>query len=214
MRNKGITVIMLLAAVVAVMSCNSRKHDLAYYEHLVDSIRKAETLKELNKHADSGPSDATIAWFDTLQLRTLPVRNAGEVIERLGSFSKVPMSLNHHFNYPVSSKLRAIALPERYKNHVIMLAEMRDSITPDIFLFTMDKRYIPLDQLTIYEKRKEYDEGDEGETFTEYFITSNYEITLMRYYQAQNESKEPILIDSRRYIINKEGHFEETLIEL
>ena len=47
----------------------------------------------------------------------------------------------------------------------------------------------------------------------EYFITSDYTITLMRYYQS-HEATRPELEQTRRYVINKKGEFEEVIIEL
>jgi hypothetical protein len=47
----------------------------------------------------------------------------------------------------------------------------------------------------------------------DYFITSNYEITLMRYYLS-HEATKPVLEQTRRYVINKRGEFEEVVIEL
>ena len=55
---------------------------------------------------------------------------------------------------------------------------------------------------------------DFGQTYMEYYITSKYEITLMMYYQSHNEERKAELLNSRRYLINKEGKFEETIIEL
>ena len=215
---KNRLIIMLFAAVMvmlAITACNGRKHDAAYYEQMIDSIRKAEQVKEMQKQAGIVTNvNPALAWFDSLELRTLPVRNAGDDLERLGQFRKVPMLLNENFNYAVSAKLRAIQMPRAYRRNVIMLAEMRDSITPDIYLYIMDKNYQPLDRLLIYEKREEQEENDFGVTFTEYFITSNYDITLMRYYQSHKPDEEAVLLDSRRYIINKEGRFEEAIIEL
>ena len=47
----------------------------------------------------------------------------------------------------------------------------------------------------------------------DYYITSNWEITLMKYYLS-HEATNPQLEETRRYIINKEGKFEEVVIEL
>ena len=51
------------------------------------------------------------------------------------------------------------------------------------------------------------------ETSMDYYITSNWEITLMKYYLS-HEATSPELEETRRYIINKEGKFEEVIIEL
>ena len=48
----------------------------------------------------------------------------------------------------------------------------------------------------------------------EYFVTSHYEITVMLFYQSRHQERKPELLNSRRYIIGRDGKFEETIIEL
>jgi hypothetical protein len=91
---------------------------------------------------------------------------------------------------------------------------MIDSITPRLQLYVMDKKHMPIDQLCIYEQKAENRENDFGNTYLEYFITSKYETTLIMYYQSHDKERKPELLNSRRFIINKDGMFEETIIEL
>ena len=125
-----------------------------------------------------------------------------------------PMNVNEHFGYNVSAKLKAMKLPSAYRKEVILLAEMVDSVTPRLQLYTMDKKHMPIDQLCIYEQNPEKRDNDSGIDYLEYFITTKYEITLMMYYQSRDNERKPELLNSRRFIINKEGMFEETIIEL
>ena len=206
----------VLAGVALVsMSCGGKRHDVAYYEAMVDSIRKAEQVKEVQQNAGITVSGNPVeAWFDSLGIHTLPVKSAGSEIELIGRFTRVPMALNEHFGYPVSAKLKALTLPAAWHRPVIMLAEMVDSITPKLYLYTMDKKHYPIDHLCIYEQQAEDRQDDFGQTFIEYYITSRYEITLLLYYQSHDEEKKPELMNTRLYIINREGMFEETIIEL
>lgn len=182
---------------------------------MVDSIRKAEQVKEVQRNAGIAVNGNPVeAWFDSLDIHTLPVKSAGSDIELIGHFSHVPMAVNEFFGYPVSAKLRALALPSAWRRPVIMLAEMVDSITPKLYLYTMDKKHYPIDHLCIYEQRDEDRQDDFGQTYMEYYITSQYEITLIMYYQSHDEERKPELLNSRRFIINREGKFEETIIEL
>jgi len=204
---------MLVIAVLVMMSCGGKKRDAAYYMEMVDSIRKAEQVKEIHQKAGINQNPVE-SWFDTLQICTLPIRTAGADIWELGDFQAVPITINEHFGYDVSAKLKAMSLPTAYRRPVVLLAEMQDSITPRLYVFTMDKKYQPIDQLLIYEK-KDLDRPDDfGKTFTEYYITSKYEITLLTYYQSHNIDVKPELLNSRRYVISREGKFEEVIIEL
>lgn len=201
----------LLLLVLLTMSCGNRKHDVAYYEQMVDSIRRAEQVKDIQQKA--GIYDNPIeAWFDTLHFHTLPIQSAAGDVDRIGEFVSVPLSVNGNFGYPSSAHLKAMTLPSANHRQVILLCEMQDSITPALFLFTMDKTHHPIDMLCIYHQEKVNGEIDEGLAYDEYFITSHYEITVMRYFQ-ENEAAKPQLEGACRYIINKEGMFEEQPIE-
>ena len=211
-QRNGIIFCVCLVAVL-LLSCKGRKHDAAYYMEMVDSIRKAETVKDMKQQAGmyDNPVDA---WFDTLAIHTLPIQSAGGDLWQIGHFIAVPMSINEHFGYPVSAHLKALALPRAYRRPVFMVAEMVDSINPRLFLYTMDSHHQPIDQLCIYEQKSEDREDDFGQTSMEYYITSQYEITLILYYQSHDRERKPELLNSRRYIINRDGMFEETIIDL
>lgn len=203
----------LASLALFMISCGGKKRDAAYYMEMVDSIRKAEQVKEIQLKAGIY-HDPVEAWFDTLGIHTLPIKSAGAEIWEIGHFSPVPMAINENFGYPASAKLKALGLPSAYRHQVMMVAEMVDSVTPRLMLFTMDKKHQPIDQLTIYEKKDNERTDDYGETYMEYYITSKYEITLLLYYQSHRQDQEPELLNSRRFVINKDGQFEETIIEL
>ena len=204
---------MMLVLLVCFSACGERKRDAAYYMEMVDSIRKAETVKDIQQKAGiyDNPVDA---WFDTLAIHTLPIKSAGSDLWQIGHFVSVPMTINEYFGYPVSAHLKALALPKAYRRPVFMVAEMVDSITPRLYLYTMDSRHQPIDQLCIYEQKDEDREDDFGQTAMEYYVTSKYEITLIIYYQSHDRERKPELVNSRRYVINRDGMFEETIIEL
>ena len=181
-----VTLGVLASLALFMMSCGGKKHDAAYYMDMVDSIRKAEQVKEIQQKAGIY-NDPVEAWFDTLGIHTLPIKSAGAEIWEIGHFSPVPMDINENFGYSASAKLKALGLPSAYRRRVVMVAEMVDSVTPRL---------------------------DYGETYMEYYITSKYEIMLLLYYQSHHQDQKPELLNSRRFVINKDGQFEETIIEL
>ena len=209
---KKATGLTLLSWALLTLSCGNKKHDAAYYEQMVDSIRRAEQVKEIQKQTSLNENPVE-AWFDTLRLRTLPIQTAGADIERLGDFVAVPVPANEYFGYSTDARLKAMALPAMHRRQVIMLCEMQDSITPALFLYTMDKKHHPIDMLNIYHQEAVSREKDKGMTYNEYYITSHYEITVMRYFKGHDVTK-PQLEEARRYTISKDGMFEEQPIEL
>ena len=211
---KKATGLTLLLLALLTLSCGNKKHDAAYYEQMIDSIRRAEQLKEIQKQ--TGIYENPIeAWFDTLRLHTLPIQTAGADIERIGDFVAVPVPANEYFGYPADAHLKAMALPSMHRRQVILLCEMQDSITPALYLYTMDKKHHPVDMLNIYHQETINRKNDQGMTYNEYYITSHYEITVMRYFKGHEDVK-PQLEEARRYTISKgkDGMFEEQPIEM
>ena len=199
--------------VMLMASCGQKKKDAAYYELMVDSIRKAEQVKEMQRKAGITDGDPLEEFFLGLSLRTLPLQSEGRKWERLGEFTKVPRVLNEHFGYLSNAELQVLSMPRAGRYPVIMLLELQDSITPTLFLYTMNGRHQMVDQLCIYEEKAEDRAADFGKTSMDYYITSNWEITLVKYYLS-HEATSPELEETRRYVINKEGKFEEVIIEL
>lgn len=211
---KKLALFLMFASVIAMLSCNGKRHDLAYYERMVDSIRRAEQVKEIEKQAGLH-KDPAKEWFDTLHLVSLPIETAGSDVDRIASFTSVPMKLNENFGFPVSAHLKAVALPSYFHHQVVMLCEMQDSVTPALYLYTMDQRRQPIDILTLYnEKAEARGEEDFGLTYNEYFITSKYEIVVMRYFQSRERKRQAVLEQTRLFTINRDGLFEEQVIEL
>lgn len=195
------------------VSCGQRKKDVSYYEQMVDSIQKSEQLDMIRRQA--GMYDSPIeAFFDTICSHSLPLRAAENNWNSVGTFTDVPSYLNECFDYPSSKELKAVSLPKIHHYSVLMLVEELDAIlSPVVYLCTLDRNMTLVDRLCIYEQRDENRVDDFGKVYMEYYITSSYEITLMSYYLS-HMSDTSELIQVRRYAINKEGRFEEMVVEL
>jgi hypothetical protein len=207
-----ILLILIPAVVAAMMSCGGRKKDAAYYEQMVDSIRKAEQVKQM-KQAAGIHDDHAVSFFDTLRLHSLPIRCVDNMPEPIGLFTPLPSYLNSSFGYGAAAQLRVVALPRSQHADVLLLAEVTDSLRPSLYLCTMRRSHRLIDILCIYEQKRDDRLDDEGYIYTDYFVTSQYAITLMQYYKSHH-SPAPKLFQSRRYTINEEGRFEEQIIEL
>ena len=92
---RKIAVLSISLAVMMVASCGSKKKDAAYYERMVDSIRKVEQVKEMQRQAGITDGDPLEEFFLSLSLRTLPLQSEGRKWERLGEFTKVPIWLKY-----------------------------------------------------------------------------------------------------------------------
>ena len=203
---------LLAVGFLLLTACGGKKHDMALYEARIDSLRKAEQLMQLKKTAGVY-NDPVEAFFDTLQIRPLPIRSAGGNIGRLAHFTDVPKSLAYLWGYPVETPLKMIKLPKHNNFFVVMLAEQHDSLPPLLTLVTIGRNYELVDQLIVYEQKAEEHGDDFGLGYNDYYITSNYEVTLMFAFIRQ-DSDYPRLESTRRYIISGDGHFEEVVFDL
>jgi hypothetical protein len=210
---RKITICLTIGLVVLMVSCGQKKHDAAYYEYMVDSIRKAEQVKDIQLKAGITDEDPLEAFFLKIGRRLLPLQSEGSHWQRIGEFTEVPRVLNEHFGYLSATELDILALPNAGSHQVVLLVEKIDSITPSLYLYTLDDRHKPIDQLCIYEEKSEDHAIDFGKSYMDYYITSRWEITLMKYYRSMDDEK-PILEQTRAYIIDKDGKFEEQIIEL
>jgi hypothetical protein len=163
---------------------------------------------------DSAPLDEPIYLDIVTGTAIAPVmRRLASSVHLPNLHLRVVPVLNEHFGYLSNAELQVLSMPRAGRHHVIMLLEMQDSITPALFLYTMGGNHHMIDQLCIYEEKAEDRPTDFGKTFMDYYITSNWEITLMKYYLS-HEATSPELEETRRYVINKEGRFEDVVIEL
>ena len=89
----------LLLMIALVVSCGQKKHDAAYYELMVDSIRKAEQVRELQQKAGLTDEDPLESFFLKINRRMLPLESEGANWEKIGEFTEVPRALNESFGY-------------------------------------------------------------------------------------------------------------------
>lgn len=202
----------LIPLVLALLSCGQRKRDAVFYEQMVDSIRKAEQLQEMKRQAGVY-DDPVEAFFDTLQLRPLPINSERSNFYKIGRFGKVPPSVASLLGYPVSTRLKALLLPKVHGIHTLLLSEQQDSITSMLYLYTLDHDYQPIDHLCLYEERDEDRADDFGKLIMDYYITSAYEVSLLYTYVSLTTHKSEAE-QSRRFKLTADGRFEEVVIEI
>lgn len=201
--------VVVLVTLLLTSSCGNRK-SAADYEQMLDSIRKAEVENELLKPTAGDP---VIQFLDSLAMKSVPMKYSETFVAYLPQLEKVPPVMNSRFDYESNVDLYAVKLPSYQHFHVMLLAEKLDSVSTSLYLCTMNQEYVMVDRLCIYEQKVESKGGTLGTSRLEYFITSDYEVTLVRYSRKEDDEHEKE--DSiRRYVINKEGNFEEVIIEL
>ena len=201
------------AMLLSGCSCRGPKRDAAYYEQMVDSIRRAEQVKMLHKQMGITYESPADAFFDTLRVHTLPLQSAADSPLGDECFSPVPNVINDYFGYPPSASLRALQLPHIHHWQVVLLAETGSDEARTLYICVMDKRHRAVDMMCVEEGRQSRDPADRSGLLTsEFYITSNYDITIVQSYREEDAS-EALTFQNRRFIIKQDGHFEETIIE-
>ena len=209
---RGLLWILFIPLTLALLSCGQRKRDAVFYEQMVDSIRKAEQLQEMKRQAGVY-DDPVEAFFDTLQLRPLPIQSERSNFARIGRFGRVPMSVASLLGYPVDTRLKALLLPRYHGLHALLLEEQVDSITSNLYLYSLDHSYQPIDHICLYEERPEDRADDYGKQLMDFYVTSEYEVTLLYFYESlrthQTEAEQ-----TRRYQLSPDGFFIEVVIQI
>ena len=206
---KIVLTLSLIAILIGAYSCGNRK-SAADYQGMLDSIRKAEVEKELLPPAQRDP---VVAFFDSLSMKSVPMKYSVEFVEFLPQMVKVPSAYNSRFDYESNVELYAVKLPSHQNFHMMLLGEKLDSTSVTLYLCTMNRDYVLVDRLCIYEQKVEEKNGKLGLMRQEYYVTSNYETTLVRYFRGEDDGEDHEE-SACRYVINKEGNFEEVIIEL
>ena len=202
----------LIPLALTLLSCGQRKRDAVFYEQMVDSIRKAEQLIEMKRQAGVY-DDPVDAFFDTLQLRPLPIKSERGDFAKIGRFSRVPLSVISQLGYPVDTRLKALMLPKVHGLHAMLLTEQLDSVTSNLYLYTLDRHYQPIDHLCLYEERDEDRAEDFGKLLMDYYVTSEYEVTILYFYESLRTHKTEAE-QTRRFQLTEDGRFEEVVIEI
>ena len=205
--------ITLTAAITALLacaySCGNRKN-ASDYAGMIDSIRKAEVEQQLLKPSAGDP---VIAFFDSLSMKSVPMKYSLEFVTYLPQMTKVPSAFNSRFDYESNVELYAVKLPSHGNFHMMMIGEKLDSTNVSLYLCTMNQDYVLVDRLCLYEQKVENKNGRLGVLRQEYYVTSQYECTLVSYFRGEDDETESEEA-AYRFVINKEGNFEEAIIEL
>jgi hypothetical protein len=96
---------------------------------------------------------------------------------------------------------------------MMLVAEKLDSTNVSLYLCTMNQEYVLVDRLCIYEQKIENRDGRLGVMRQDYYVTNQYEVTLVSFFRGEDDEEESEVAVCR-YVINKEGNFEEVIVEL
>ena len=198
----------LIGLVALLASCGNSRTSQAVLEQKIDSIRALEVKRQLGmkgiKLDDVSPFQM---FYDSLYLQSLPISYSEDYVKYLPDFTVVPMAFVSFLELEGRSKPMAIALPEiDGKTMVLLAADLVDG-EYELWLYSLDDDYYPIDKLMLYEPRKIASKKLQQslppqETY--FSITSDGEIRVLEY--ASNEDAEGQL---STFVLNDSCQFVE-----
>jgi hypothetical protein len=142
--------------------------------------------------------------YNNLNTLSLPLKYSFDFIINEPNFIKIPETYQNLLKLDDFDNYSAIKLPkigEQIKP--VLLSAYNVAGQSILYLYTFSENYNFLDKLELYYS---YD-TEKGNIVTIYEIDEKYHIKIKRI-EHKNDDKEKI-IENRKYIINKEGKFEE-----
>lgn len=139
------------------------------YQAKIDSLRQAAQLKELKKQKIYSNEDNPFRLFyEMLAIQPLPVSYSENYVNSCPNYLEVPETMAEFLKLEEYKNMKAIALPERSSVRLMLVATMRDDVVQELWLYSLDLSYLPVDQICLYD----ITDGDESN----FAVTSNYEI--------------------------------------
>lgn len=198
-------IFLFLAGLVA--SCGNRRPSEGELMQKIDSIRSLENKRHLLMQGIKlGESSPLQAFYDSLSMEALPVRYSDDYVKFLIGYSVVPIAIVNYLELEGRVAPKAIALPEALGIRLMLLAADLSDGEYEIWLYSLDDEYYPVDKLLLYEPKEVSKDrlGTESQR-TLFSITSDYEIRVMEF--ADNYDTEGQLsifvVDNSRMFVEK-----------
>ena len=189
------------------MACFNRRPSAAELQEKIDSVKALEVKRQLRMKGvnidDDGVSPFRL-FYDSLHLQVLPISYSEDYVTSLPDFRTVPPSLVVYLDLEGKESPKAIALPETLNSRLVLLAADQEDGEYELWLYSLDDDYIPVDKLLIYEPSRYSSKAMKKDNRDVYFsITSYMEINVMEYiddddYEGQLSTY--VVDDSRLFV--------------
>jgi len=197
----------LFSTLLLLMACFNRRPSAAELQEKIDSVKALEVKRQLRMKGvnidDDGVSPFRL-FYDSLHLQVLPISYSEDYVTSLPDFRTVPPSLVVYLDLEGKESPKAIALPETLNSRLVLLAADQEDGEYELWLYSLDDDYIPVDKLLIYEPSRYSSKAMKKDNRDVYFsITSYMEINVMEYiadddYEGQLSTY--VVDDSRLFV--------------
>lgn len=197
----------LFSTLLLLAACFNRRPSAAELQEKIDSVKALEVKRQLRMKGvnidDDGVSPFRL-FYDSLHLQVLPISYSEDYVTSLPDFRTVPPSLVVYLDLEGKESPKAIALPETLNSRLVLLAADQEDGEYELWLYSLDDDYIPVDKLLIYEPSRYSSKAMKKDNRDVYFsITSYMEINVMEYiddddYEGQLSTY--VVDDSRLFV--------------
>ena len=144
----------LFSTLLLLTACFNRRPSAAELQEKIDSVKALEVKRQLRMKGvnidDDGVSPFRL-FYDSLHLQVLPISYSEDYVTSLPDFRTVPPSLVVYLDLEGKESPKAIALPETLNSRLVLLAADQEDGEYELWLYSLDDDYIPVDKLLIYE---------------------------------------------------------------
>ena len=197
--------LLILFMAVLAAACGNRRMSDAELQHKIDSVKSLEVARQLRLRGIQLEETSPLQMFyDSLRMQSLPLNYSEEYVKYLPNFTVVPASIMIYLDLEGRVAPKAIALPEMLGARLILLAADMTDGEYELWLYSLDDDYIPVDKLQLYAPKSLSDTDlNVPEQETHFSITSDLEIRLLEYtsdYAQQGQLSVFVLDESRQFV--------------
>ena len=204
---RNLLLIFFIAALAA--ACGNRRMSEVELQSKIDSVNKLEVARQLKLRGIQLEETSPLQMFyDSLRMQPLPLNYSEEYMKYLPNYTVVPTSIMYYLELEGRVAPKAIALPEMLGARLILLAADMTDGEYELWLYSLDDDYMPVDKLQLYAPKTLSDkELGLPEQETHFSITSDLEIRLMEYTSnyAQHGQLSVFVVDESRQFVERQS---------
>ena len=203
--------LLILGIATLVAACGNRRLSEAELQQKIDSVNRLEVAHQLKlRGIQLEETNPLQMFYDSLRMQPLPLNYSEEYVKYLPNFTVVPASIMIYLGLEGRVAPKAIALPEMLGIRLILLAADMTDGEYELWLYSLDGDYMPVDKLLLYAPKVISDNTlNLPEQEVHFSITSDLEIRLLEYTSdyAREGQLSVFVVDESRQFIEKQSIF-------
>lgn len=203
--------LLILGLTALVAACGNRRMSGVELQQKIDSVNRLEVARQLKLRGIQLEETSPLQMFyDSLHIQSLPLSYSEDYMKYLPNFTIVPASIMYYLELEGRVAPKAIALPEMINARLILLAADMTDGEYELWLYSLDDDYMPVDKLQLYAPKVLSDTDislPDQEVF--FSITSNLEISMLEFtsdYSTRGQVSTFVVDESRLFVEKQSLH--------